>query len=136
MSSRANGIATGRSAGLTNAEHVTQVGEILRSEPNWHIAQDNNAVRVSQFKCDNYTRSNALKQLAAVSCSMTLRLGAKPRQALLIAVPCVPIDSASHIHHNCEHDEERNRAHQQGIVLLAQRDVEEEINTRQTGADH
>src|SRR5436190_12166597 len=25
---------------LTNAEHVTQVGKVLRSEPDWHSAQD------------------------------------------------------------------------------------------------
>ena len=40
MSSRANGIATGRSADLPTAACVTQVGEVLRSEPDWHIAQD------------------------------------------------------------------------------------------------
>jgi hypothetical protein len=34
MSSRA------KSRDLPNAEGVTQVGEILRSEPDWHIAQD------------------------------------------------------------------------------------------------
>ena len=42
MSSRANGVATGRSADLTNAGHVTQIEEVLRSEPDWHIAQDDN----------------------------------------------------------------------------------------------
>ena len=36
MSSRAIGIATGRSADLSNADNVTQVGEILRQ------AQDDN----------------------------------------------------------------------------------------------
>jgi hypothetical protein len=44
MSSRANGIETGRSADLTNAEHVAQVAEILRSESDRHIGQDNTAV--------------------------------------------------------------------------------------------
>src|SRR2546423_1695044 len=38
MSSRA------KSRDLTNAENVTQVGEILRSEPDWHTAQDDNAL--------------------------------------------------------------------------------------------
>jgi hypothetical protein len=42
MSSRANGTATGWSADLSNAEHVTQVGNVLRSEPDWHIARDDN----------------------------------------------------------------------------------------------
>jgi hypothetical protein len=44
VSSRAKGMATGRSADLTNAEDVTRVGEVLRSEPDWHIAQDDTAV--------------------------------------------------------------------------------------------
>jgi hypothetical protein len=43
MSSRA-GIATGRSVDLTIAGHATQVGEVLRSEPDWHIAQDDTGV--------------------------------------------------------------------------------------------
>jgi hypothetical protein len=50
MSSRA-GIATGWSADLTNAENVTQVGEVLRSEPDWHIAQDDIAFLVSATEC-------------------------------------------------------------------------------------
>ena len=39
-----DGIATGRSADLTNAVDVTRVGGLLRSEPDWQIAQDDTAV--------------------------------------------------------------------------------------------
>ena len=57
MSSRANGIATGRSADLSIAEHLTQVGEILRSEPDWHIAQDDNLWDALVLEDRSYARS-------------------------------------------------------------------------------
>jgi len=48
MPSQGGGIATGQSADPSNAVCVTQAGEVLRSEPDWHIAQDDNAFRVDR----------------------------------------------------------------------------------------
>ena len=38
-----DGVAAGWSADLPTAESVTQLGKVLRSEPDWHCAQDDNA---------------------------------------------------------------------------------------------
>jgi hypothetical protein len=58
MSSRA------KSRNLTKAEDVTQVGEILRSESDWHIAQDDNAGVLV-----------AADELRADACQSSLRRG-------------------------------------------------------------
>ena len=38
----------------------------------------------------------------------------------LASVARVPIDLASHVHHDRQHDKERNRAHEQRVILLPQ----------------
>jgi len=43
---------------------------------------------------------------------------------LLTRVARVPIDFTRHIHHQSEHDEERDCAHQERVILLPQSDVE------------
>ena len=59
-----------------------------------------------------------------------------PQASSLAPVSRVPINLARYVHHDREDDEERNCAHQQGVILLAQSDVEKRVNARQTGADH
>jgi hypothetical protein len=59
-----------------------------------------------------------------------------PITCALAGVPRVPIDLARHVHHNCQHDEERDRAHEQRIILLAQCDVQKQVNPSQAGTDH
>src|SRR4030095_15095559 len=54
----------------------------------------------------------------------------------LTRVACIPIYFASHIHYDCQHNKERDRAHEQRIILLPQSDVKKQVNTRQSGADH
>src|SRR5438105_3407514 len=55
---------------------------------------------------------------------------------ILAHVARVPIHLARHVHHDGQHNEERDRAHKQRVILLPQRDVEKSINARQSRADH
>ena len=56
--------------------------------------------------------------------------------ATLASVARVPIYLAGHIHHDCQYDKERDGAHEQGVVLLSQSDLQKSVNTRQSRADH
>src|SRR5437899_5449458 len=42
----------------------------------------------------------------------------------LARVARVPINFARHVHHDCQHDEERDCAHEQCVILLPEGDVE------------
>jgi hypothetical protein len=53
-----------------------------------------------------------------------------------VPVPRVPIDLARHIHDDGEQNEKRDRSHEESVVLLSQRDVEEGVNAQQPAADH
>jgi hypothetical protein len=54
----------------------------------------------------------------------------------LARVARVPIHLARHVHYDCQHDEERNCAHEQRVILLPQSDVEKCVNARESCADH
>jgi hypothetical protein len=42
----------------------------------------------------------------------------------LARVACVPIHSSCDVHYDCQHEKERDSAHEQRIILLSQSDVE------------
>src|SRR5947209_2367764 len=54
----------------------------------------------------------------------------------LARVARVPINFPRHVHHDCQHDEERDRAHKQRVILLSQRDVKKEVNAGESRTDH
>src|SRR6266480_807168 len=49
--------------------------------------------------------------------------------SVLARVARVPIYLARHVHHDRQHDKERNCTHEQGVILLPQGDIEKRINT-------
>src|SRR5205823_345523 len=53
-----------------------------------------------------------------------------------VRVACVPIDFARHPHDDAEEQEERDRSHEQRVVLLAQSNVKEGVNTKEPAANH
>ena len=63
-------------------------------------------------------------------------VGTPAGQSTNTRVARVPIDLARYVHHDGEDDEQRDRSHQQRVILLAQRDVEKCVNARETRADH
>ena len=54
----------------------------------------------------------------------------------LAGVARVPIHVARHVHYDRQHDEERDCAHEQRVVLLPQGDVEKCVNAREPCTDH
>ena len=48
----------------------------------------------------------------------------------------VPIYFARHVHDDCQHDEECDRAHEERVILLPQSDIEKCVNTSETCANH
>lgn len=51
-------------------------------------------------------------------------------------IACVPIYFSRHVHHDRQHDEECDRAHQQCVILLAQSDIEKCVNAGEPCANH
>src|ERR1700756_4328984 len=51
-------------------------------------------------------------------------------------VACVPIYFTGHVHYDCQDNKERDGAHEQRVILLPQSDVEKQVHTCQSGADH
>src|SRR6267143_800406 len=54
----------------------------------------------------------------------------------LACVARVPIHLPRYVHHDCQHDEKRDRAHEQRIILLPQSNVQKRVNTRESGPNH
>src|SRR5262245_63276976 len=50
-------------------------------------------------------------------------------QSTLTCVACVPIHFASDVHDDRQHNEERDGAHEQRVILLPQSDVQKQVNT-------
>lgn len=48
----------------------------------------------------------------------------------------VPIYFSRHVHYDREHDEERDRTHEERVILLPQSDVEKCVNACETCANH
>jgi hypothetical protein len=84
-------------------------------------------------------RSTAIAEMGASRPALLLiqkeeRRG--PVLGALAGVARVPIHFARHVHHDCQHDEERDCAHKQRVILLPQGDVEKCVNARESCADH